>query len=212
MTVDTTPDAAPPDVGAPGDVGGPVGGAAVGPRQGRHTARWIAGLVLVVIAALIVLLATRPPATATEVYTPLLGKPAPAMAGTTVSGERFDLAAYRGRFVWVNFFASWCPPCQQEEPSLVTFAYQHRATGDAALIGVVYDDATSNARAFDVSSGATWPAVVDAGGQIALRYGVRGPPEWFLISPAGNVVAHLDGPVKVSDLDGQIAAAKAAGL
>jgi cytochrome c biogenesis protein CcmG/thiol:disulfide interchange protein DsbE len=180
-------------------------------RRG-HRARWIAVLVLVVMAAFIVLLATRPPASATEVYTPLLGKPAPALAGSTLSGGHVDLTDYRGRWVWVNFFASWCPPCQQEEPALVTFAYQHRAVGDPALVSVVYDDTTGNARAFDVSAGATWPSVIDPGGQIALRYGVRGPPEWFLISPGGAVVAHLDGPVKVSDLDGQIAAARAAGL
>jgi cytochrome c biogenesis protein CcmG/thiol:disulfide interchange protein DsbE len=225
VTVDTAPDTGPdavaPDGEAP-DGGAPDGGAqrpgdrsegaAADRRPGRHTARWIAGLVLVVMAAFIVLLATRPPATATEVFTPLLGKPAPALAGTTLSGGRVDLASYRGRWVWVNFFASWCPPCQQEQPALVTFAFQHRAVGDAALVAVVFDDTTGNARAFDVSTGATWPSVIDPGGQIALRYGVRGPPEWFLISPGGKVVAHLDGPVKGSDLDGQIAAARAAGL
>jgi cytochrome c biogenesis protein CcmG/thiol:disulfide interchange protein DsbE len=208
---DTGPDTAVPDGSASGPDDASVDVHALGGRR-RHTARWIAGLVLAVMAAFIVLLATRPPATATEVYTPLLGKPAPALAGSTVSGGRVDLTAYRGRWVWVNFFASWCPPCQQEEPALVTFAYLHRAGGDPALVSVVYDDTTGNARAFDVSAGATWPAVIDPGGQIALRYGVRGPPEWFLISPGGTVVAHLDGPVKVSDLDGQIAAARAAGL
>jgi cytochrome c biogenesis protein CcmG/thiol:disulfide interchange protein DsbE len=180
-------------------------------RRGRHTARWIAGVVLVVVAALVALLATRPPATATEVYTPLLGKPAPGITATTVSGQRFDLGSYRGRYVVVNFFASWCPPCQQEQPELVAFAFQHRAAGDAALVGVVYDDATSSARAFDADAGATWPAVVDPGGQIALQYGVRAPPETFLISPAGTVVAHIDGAVTASYLDAQLAAARAAG-
>ena len=181
-------------------------------RRGRHTARWIAGTVLVVVAALVALLATRPPASATEVFTPLLGKPAPAVSGTTVTGGHFDLAAERGRWVWVNFFASWCPPCQAEEPALVTFAYEHRAQGGAVLVGVVYDDTAADARAFDRSAGASWPAVVDPGGQIALRYGVRGPPESFLVSPRGVVVAHLDGQVKTSDLDGQMAAATRDGL
>jgi cytochrome c biogenesis protein CcmG/thiol:disulfide interchange protein DsbE len=176
----------------------------------RHTARWIAGVVLVVVVALVVLLATRPPATATEVYTPLLGQQAPAITGTTVTGQRFDLAAYRGRWVFVNFFATWCPPCQQEEPELVTFAYQHRGAGDAALVGVVYDDSAGNARAFDRSAGATWPAVVDPGGRIESRYGLRGPPETFLISPSGRVVAHIDGAVTTSYLDQQLAAAQAA--
>ncbi len=169
-------------------------------------------MVLLVAAALVALLATRPPATATEVYTPLLGQKAPAIVGTTVAGGRFDLASYRGRWVVVNFFASWCPPCQEEEPDLVTFAYQHRAAGDAALVGVVYDDATSSARSFAITAGATWPSVVDPGGQVALRYGVRGPPETFLISPAGTVVAHYDGRLTAAYLDQQLAAARAAGL
>jgi cytochrome c biogenesis protein CcmG, thiol:disulfide interchange protein DsbE len=179
-------------------------------RHGRHTARWIGCLVLVVIAALVALLATRPSAEATEVYTPLLGQSAPAITGTTLTGQSFHLSTYRGRFVFVNFFASWCPPCQNEEPALVTFAYQHRAPGDVALVGVVYDDAASSARGFEASTGATWPAVTDPGGQIESSYGLRGPPETFLISPSGVVVAHIDGPVTVSFLDKQLAAAQAA--
>jgi cytochrome c biogenesis protein CcmG/thiol:disulfide interchange protein DsbE len=198
-------------------VDAPTVGAGAGPadapvaprRRARHTARFIAGVVLLVVAALVALLATRPPATATEVFTPLLGRPAPAISGTTVDGRSFRLGSDRGRWVVVNFFASWCPPCQQEEPELVSFAYAHRAAGDATLVGVVYDDATSSARSFDASSGATWPAVVDAGGQIALRYGVRAPPETFIVSPAGKVVAHIDGAVTAAYLDHQLAAAGA---
>jgi cytochrome c biogenesis protein CcmG/thiol:disulfide interchange protein DsbE len=186
---------------------------AAGVRHGRHTARWIAGLVLVVAAGLIAVLGTRPPATATEVFTPLLGKAAPGITGTTVSGGSFDLAADRGRWVVVNFFASWCPPCQQEEPELITFAFQHRGARDAALVGVdCCGDATASARGFLASSGATWPAVIDPGGQIALQYGVRDPPETFLVSPSGIVVAHIDGAVRATFLDQQIAAAKKAGL
>jgi cytochrome c biogenesis protein CcmG/thiol:disulfide interchange protein DsbE len=190
----------------------PVGSTGVDVGRRRHTARWIAGLVLAVLAALIVLLATRPPATAVEVFSPLVGKQAPEIRGTTVTGQNFRLDAYRGRWVFVNFFASWCPPCQEEEPELVTFAYQHRAPGAPALIGVVYDDDASRARAFEASVGGTWPAVVDPGGQMALRYGVRGPPEWFLISPTGQVVGHYDGAVTASYLDRQLAGARAAGL
>jgi cytochrome c biogenesis protein CcmG/thiol:disulfide interchange protein DsbE len=218
MTLEATPgagpvDVTPPvDVGGPLDVGGPVGGAGARGRHGRHTARWSAGLVLLVLAALVALLATRPPATATEVYSPLLGKTAPVMTGTTVTGQSFHLSSYRGRWVFVNFFASWCGPCQAEEPELVTFAYQHRAAGDAALVGVVYDDNTSRARAFEESAGGTWPSLVDPGGQIALRYGLRGTPETFLISPSGEVVGHYDGAVTASYLDGQLAEARAAGL
>jgi cytochrome c biogenesis protein CcmG, thiol:disulfide interchange protein DsbE len=167
----------------------------------RHTARWVALVALVVGAALVALLATRPQQTATEVDTPLVGQSAPGIAGPTLSGGSFDLAALRGRWVVVNFFASWCPPCQQEQPELIAFAYAHRAPGAAALVGVVFDDSASTARSFMRSTGGTWPAVIDPGGQIALDYGVRGPPETFIVSPQGTVVAHFDGPMTDASLD-----------
>ncbi|HXX90273.1 MAG TPA: redoxin domain-containing protein [Acidimicrobiales bacterium] len=181
--------------GAPADTAGSR------PPRRRHTARWIALSVLLVAGALVAVLATRPPATATEVDSPLVGQRAPALAGTTLDGGTFSLSSLAGRWVFVNFFASWCPPCQQEQADLVAFAYHHRAPGDAALVGVAFDDAASSARAFLAQSGATWPALADPGGARALQYGVRGPPETFLVSPQGIVVAHFDGPVTSGFLD-----------
>ena len=171
----------------------------------RYSARWAAGGALVVAAAVVVVLATSGPASLNEVNTPLLGVAAPAVSGHTVEGAQFDLSSYRGRWVVLNFFASWCPPCQQEMPDLVTFAYQHRHAHDAALVGVVFDDSASRARGFFSQSGARWPAVKDPSGQIALDYGVRGPPEIFLVSPQGIVMAHLDGPATNSGLDSELA-------
>lgn len=186
---------------APGTAVPAAGVPGPGVRRRRHGARWTAGIVLVAVAALVALLATRPPASATEVDTPLLGHRAPALAGTTLSGGSFDLAALRGRWVVVNFFASWCPPCRQEEPELVSFAFAHRGAGDAALVGVAYDDSPSSARLFLSSTGATWPALGDPSGTSAVDFGVRSPPETFLVSPTGTVTAHLDGPVTAAQLD-----------
>lgn len=177
----------------------PAGPPVAGRR--RHGARWVAVVALVVGAGLVAVLATRPPATATEASSPLLGLPAPSITGTTLSGQHFDLQSLHGRWVVVNFFASWCSPCQLEEPELVTFAFDHRAPTSAALVGVVFDDATSSARSYLSSTGATWPALADPGGQIALSYGVRAPPETFIVSPAGRVVVYLVGPVTAAGLD-----------
>jgi cytochrome c biogenesis protein CcmG/thiol:disulfide interchange protein DsbE len=178
------------------------------PTRRRHTARWVAGIALVAGAALVALLATSPPQTVTEVDTPLVGQTAPALAGPTLGGGSFSLQAWRGRWVVVNFFASWCAPCQQEQPELVAFAYAHRSPTDAGLVGVVFDDSASTARSFMRSTGATWPAVVDGGGQIALDYGVRGPPETFIVAPSGVVVAHFDGPMTNAALDYWLARAE----
>ncbi len=179
-------------------------------RRRRHSARWAAGIALLALAVVVAVLATRPSYQATEAISPLVGHRAPAVAGTTVDGAPFDLASYRGRWVVLNFFASWCVPCQQEEPNLVAFAYQHRQPGGAALVGVVFEDTNGAARAFQRSQGATWPTLTDPGTRIALAYGVTSPPETFLISPTGMVAAHIYGAVTQRFLDQQLARAEQA--
>jgi cytochrome c biogenesis protein CcmG/thiol:disulfide interchange protein DsbE len=76
------------------------------------------------------------------------------------------------------------------------------------LVGVVFADTSANARAFMESFGADWPVVADPSGRIALAYGVRGPPETFIIAPDGLVIAHIDGPVSASYLTSLIARAR----
>lgn len=164
-------------------------------------ARWVAVGVLVVVAGLVAVLATQPSASSLEAGSPLLGRAAPPLVGTTVTGRPFDLATYRGRWVVVNFFASWCTPCQNEEPDLVQWAYAHRAPGSVALVGVAYDDTAASAAAFLRTTGATWPALDDPQGADAVSYGVRGPPEDFVVAPDGLVAAHHTGPITAGQLD-----------
>lgn len=199
----------PVSVGGPGS-GAPPEGTPGAPRRG-HRARWIAGIALVVVAAVLVVLATRPSYQASEAVSPLVGHQAPAITGTTVTGQPFDLAAYRGRWVVLNFFASWCVPCRQEEPNLVTFAFDHRQPGQAALVGVVFEDTASAARRWQAQQGATWPTLTDPKTDIALAYGVTSPPETYLISPTGMVAAHIYGAIPSAGwLDQQLARAQRA--
>ena len=182
----------------------------------RHTARWIAAGALLVTAALVAVLATRPQA-ADQASSALVGEPAPGIAAnpqtavTTVVGHAMLLSSLKGRWVVVNFFASWCPPCQDEEPELVSFAYDHRGAGQPVVLGIVYDDSAGNAASFLRSTGATWTAVVDPGG-LKIAYGVTGPPETFVVAPDGVVEAHYIGPVTESWLNQVIARGTAAGL
>ena len=170
------------------------------PRPRRWTRTRVAALgVAVAVAALVAVLATRPPAQVAEADSPLLGQPAPSLRATGVDGGQVDLAALHGQFVVVNFFASWCGPCHTEQPHLVALSSRVR------VLGVVFQDSPAAALSFLRSGGAAWPAVPDPQGALALQWGVRGPPESYLVGPDGTVVAKVLGPVndqQVSYLDG----------
>ena len=174
----------------------------------RHAARWIAAATGVVFLALVVVLATRAPATTRLSDSPLLGQKAPPLAGTTIDGDAYDITGERGRWVVLNFFATWCVPCRQEHDDLVRFQARHLQTGDATVVAVVYDDPASAVRKFRAEEGGDWPMVLDPSGRVALDYGVRGIPESYLISPDGFVAAKITGGIRAEDLEKLLSQAK----
>jgi len=161
-----------------------------------------ASVVVVLACVVAIVAATRPSVEATASKSPLLGHLAPPITSPTLAGQPFSLSAERGHWVVLNFFASWCTPCQLEVPELVAFTWsqQHRVDG-AVMASVVYDDSNSAASNFATTIGMTWPAITDPGGAIANAYGVTAPPTTFLINPAGRVEASFLGPVTAHQLD-----------
>ena len=122
---------------------------------------------------------------------------------------RLLAGGHEGRWVLINFFATWCTPCVQEHDDLVRFEQAHRAGGDVAVLGVVYDDNAGAARKFQSERGGSWPLVDDPQGRIALDYGVAGVPESYLVSPDGVVVAKLVGGVAYAGLEDILAKVRA---
>jgi len=175
----------------------------------RRTALYSALGLGIAIALLVGVLATRKSAENALAASPLVNKAAPVLDGTTLAGQPFSLSAQRGRYVVVNFFASWCVPCLQEHPELEKFTQRHQG-GDAQLISVLFDDTASAARDFFKRHGGDWPVMDDPGAKAALDFGVRGPPESFVVDHNGYVVTRIVGRVTADGLDRILAATKAA--
>lgn len=163
----------------------------------------------VVLLLFIVLLATRDPATDRQVSSPLLGRPAPEIVGTTIEGLAFDSGAYDGRWLVVNFFATWCGPCVQEHPELVAFQEAQAAAGEANVVSVVFSDDEASVKAFFGREGGDWPVVLSEGTTIA-EWGVAGVPESFVVDPGGIVRAKLVGGVTADGLTRFLDAARGA--
>jgi cytochrome c biogenesis protein CcmG, thiol:disulfide interchange protein DsbE len=174
------------------------------PRRVR-TALVVSAVLAVLAVGFVAVLATREPATDRESDSPLLGQDAPALAGETLDGGSFDVADNQGRWVVVNFFATWCVPCRQEHPELVGFDRSNGGEEDPVLVSVVYDDDPGTARDYFEENGGDWPVVLDPDGRVALDYAVAGVPETYLIAPSGQVVAKLTGGVTQGGLEGVIA-------
>jgi thiol-disulfide isomerase/thioredoxin len=120
---------------------------------------------------------------------------APALDG----GARVTLAQHAGRPVVLNFWASWCAPCQKETPELVAFAKSHPGVD---VVGIAVTDKPSDSRSFAAKKGVTYPIGVDRDGGTAADFGVTGLPVTVLVDPQGRVADTIFGPVTGAELEG----------
>jgi cytochrome c biogenesis protein CcmG/thiol:disulfide interchange protein DsbE len=166
----------------------------------RRTILLVTATVAVIVAGFVGVLATRSPSTDKSATSALIGKVAPQVAGKTLDGGTFDADHQLGRWVVVNFFATWCRPCVIEQPQLDAFQKAHAETGDAVLVSVLYDDDPDSATQFFEDHGGDWPVVMDDG-TIATEYGVTGVPETYLVAPGGRVLERLTGGVTKAGIE-----------
>lgn len=133
-------------------------------------------------------------ATRAEAGRPPVGQAAPDFRLMLLDGSTLALEDLRGKVTVVNFWASWCPPCQEELPALQA-VWEATREEAVALVGIAYRDEESGVRAAVEEYGIPYPVGLDAGERIAGQYGITGVPETFVINAEGNVAVWHIGPV-----------------
>ena len=204
--------------GHPGFEHRPARHGLIGPFSGRQLA---AVLGIVVAAAVLLIAATRPLGTSggTGAVDPrptayLLGSPtvglqigslAPELAGTRadgttwaltdVNGRPVRLADLRGKAVWLNFWASWCPPCQAETPILRDAFERYRARG-LELIGVsVQETNPADVAAYATKYGLGYTVAADLSADVFHLYRVYALPTQVFVGPDGVIRGIVQGPL-----------------
>ena len=127
----------------------------------------------------------------------------PSLKVTTLDGKPYDLAAQRGHWVIVNFWATWCVPCIKELPEISQFVTSHP---DIRAIGIAYDDTDpADIRAFLDKHPVSFPvAQVTMDKPLTDFDEPRGLPATYLIGPDGKVAKHFMGPITPAALSAAI--------
>lgn len=115
-----------------------------------------------------------------------VGEPAPALELPGVGGEPVNLADYRGRPVWVNFMATWCPPCRDELPLMAGFQARYDDTG-LVVIAVDIKEDEPTVQAFFADLAIYFPVGLDLGGTAQAEWGAIALPVHFWIDEDGIV-------------------------
>jgi cytochrome c biogenesis protein CcmG/thiol:disulfide interchange protein DsbE len=178
-------------------------------REVWHTAvrhKIVSGLVALCVAASLVAVAVVVSGSTGSAGTaPAPAAPSFSLAVLGHSGQKVALSDYAGRPLIVNFFASWCEPCQQETPLLARFYRTEH--GKVAIVGLDENDVLGSAMSFTRKEGVGYPVGFDPGVIAASAYGVAGLPQTFFLNAKHRIVDRVFGAVTLADINRGIALA-----
>ena len=154
-------------------------------------------LILLVAVPLVLLLLKEKD---TKFVTPLqLGQPAPDFTFPDLDGKEVSLSDFRGKVVFVNIWATWCPPCRDEMPSMQKL-YERFKGQDFEILAVSIDaDGGEAVAPFMKQMNLTFPALLDPSEKIRSLYAITGVPESFIIDKNGMLVQRVIGPMDWSN-------------
>ena len=116
-------------------------------------------------------------------------------------GNQQRLVDYRGKWVLVNFWATWCPPCEQETPDLIALHNAHK-NSDLVVIGVALDSTRPAVAAFASKHGITYPIVIGSYTMAEAQVGVvEALPTSYLYDPTGKLVSYQEGMITRAEVE-----------
>jgi cytochrome c biogenesis protein CcmG/thiol:disulfide interchange protein DsbE len=170
---------------------------AKGPMQGRQDRKSIVFVVIMMVIIALVFLLQGKESLFKEAKGGRLqpGQPAPDFAFPDLDGKMVRLSDYRGKVLFFNIWATWCPPCREEMPSMEKL-YKELKGSDFEIVAVAID--ASGAKAvvpFVKEYNLSFPVLLDPEGTIKTRYGITGVPESFIINRQGIIEKVIIGPM-----------------
>jgi cytochrome c biogenesis protein CcmG, thiol:disulfide interchange protein DsbE len=129
------------------------------------------------------------------VFIPFTNRTAPNFTVTDfTTGKKINLTDFRGKTVILNFWASWCVPCQTEAPLLSAYNANNNSS-NVVVIGIAAWDVASDSKTFLQQYDLNYLNGPDSNGTIAIAYGVAGVPETFIVGPDGKLMGKFPGAV-----------------
>jgi cytochrome c-type biogenesis protein CcmF len=173
------------------------------PEARRRKIRTTVGLTIGVLALVAAGVAMWGGGQARSVGRPLAGQMAPDFTLDLLDGSTVTLSGLRGRVVVVNFWATWCPPCEDELPDLQAVWEAYQAEG-GVVIGIAFQEETAAVLETASRFGVTFPLGLETGDSISAAYGITAVPETFVVDQEGRVAYIHIGPVTAEALRAEL--------
>src|SRR4030043_1331979 len=147
---------------------------------------WVGLFALLTVVALVLLRKQQGPVA--------IGMKPPTFTLTTFDGQQIGPAEMSGKVVMVNFWASWCKPCEQEAADLETAWRYYQPRGDVLFLGIAWTDTESASLEYIARFNITYPNGPDLGTSISQAYRTTGVPETYIIGKDGNLASAKPSP------------------